>query len=116
MAAGLTAAVINGFIIGECFGGLTEMKLLLVIMVLVLLFGPLRRWAGRHWALLLSTSAGAVIGLFIGGFITAKCGPAYGWLPLAGALTGAFVAIGLGPKWLRDIERDGKNGRSRRRH
>ncbi len=90
------------------------MKWLFVILI-ILLLGPLRHWVGRHWALLLSTVAGAIIGSFIGGYIAAKCGDSYGWLPLAGALIGAIAASNLGPEWLRYVERDGKNARSSRR-
>lgn len=91
------------------------MKWLFVILV-ILFLGPLRPWIGRHWALLLSTITGAVIGLLIGGFITAQCGPSYAWLPLVGALIGAATAGNVGPEWLRHIEKDGKNGHSSRRH
>ena len=91
------------------------MKWLFVILV-ILFLGPLRLWVGRHWALLLSTITGAIIGLFIGGIIAAQCGPLYAWLPLIGALIGAVAAGSEGPKWLRHIEKDGKNGQSSRRH
>ena len=91
------------------------MKWLFVILV-ILLLGPLRLWFGRHWAFLFSTVTGAVIGLFIGGYIAGQCGPSYAWLPLVGALIGAAIAGSKGPIWLRDIEKDGKNGHSSRRH
>ena len=91
------------------------MKWLFVILI-ILLLGPLRLWIGRHWSFLFSTVAGAIIGLFIGGYIAGQCGPAYAWLPLVGALIGAAIAGSKGPEWLRDIEKDGKNGHSSRRH
>ena len=91
------------------------MKWLLVILV-ILLLGPLRPWVGSHWALLFSITAGAVIGLFIGAYITAQCGSSYAWLPFVGALIGAATAGKVGPEWLRKIETDGKNERSSRRH
>jgi CHASE2 domain-containing sensor protein len=112
----LIVTVINGFIIGVFFGGLTEMKWLLGIVLVVMLLGPLRPWIGRHWALLLSTITGAVIGLFIGGYIAAQCGSSYAWLPLVGALIGAASTGNAGAEWLRHIEKDGKNGQSSRRH
>ena len=90
-----TVTLTNGFITGGCSGGLTEMKWLFVIII-ILLLGPLRRWVGRHWALLLSTMGGAVAGLMIGGYITAKCGSSYAWLPLVSALIGAAAAGRVG--------------------
>ena len=89
----------------------------LFVIIIILLLGPLRRWVGRHWAVLLSTMGGAVVGLMIGGYIAAKCGSSYAWLPLVGALIGAAAAGRVGPEWLRNIERDGKkNERFSRRH
>ena len=111
----LTANTTSGFITGECSGGLAEMKWLFAILV-ILLLGPLRLWVGRHWAFLFSTVAGAVIGLFIGGYIAAQCGPSYAWLPLVGAVIGAATAGKVGPEWMRNIERDGRNGHYSRRH
>jgi CHASE2 domain-containing sensor protein len=111
----LTAKTTSGFITGECSGGLIEMKCLFVILI-ILFLGPLRHWVGRHWALLFSTAMGAVIGLFIGGYIAAQCGSSYAWLPLVGAVIGVATAGKVGPEWLRNIERDGKNGHASRRH
>jgi CHASE2 domain-containing sensor protein len=91
------------------------MKWLFVILI-ILFLGPLRLWVGRHWAFLFSTVAGAIIGLFIGGYVAARCGPAYAWFSLIGAVIGAVAAGSAGPEWLRNIERDGKNGHSSGRH
>jgi hypothetical protein len=111
-----TVANIDGFIIGECFGGLTEMRWLLVILVIVMLLGPFRRWIGRHWAFLLSVIAGAAFGFFLGTWVINTCGSPFPGLPLLWALVGAIAAGRVGPKVLRDIERDGKNDQSSRRH
>jgi CHASE2 domain-containing sensor protein len=111
----LTAKSTNGFITGKCSGGLTEMKWLFVILI-ILFLGLLWLWVGRQWAFLFSTVAGAIIGLFIGGYVAARCGPAYAWFSLIGAVIGAVAAGSAGPEWLRNIERDGKNGHSSGRH
>lgn len=92
------------------------MKWLLVIGVIILLLGPLRRWVGRYWAFLLSVLAGAAFGFFGGTFVMAKAGCSYPGLPLLWALVGAIAAGRVGPAVLRHIERDGKNGRVSRRH
>ena len=110
----LTAIIINGFIIGECFGGSTEMKLLLLIPVLVLLLGPLRPWVGRHWSFLLSIFIGAVAGFVIGTKMNGDLGHAFPAAPLIGALIGAAAIGHIGPSILRNIERDGKNENSSR--
>lgn len=92
------------------------MKWLLVIIVIVILLGPLRRWTGRHWAFLLSVMAGAAFGFLAGLFVIAKAGCSFPGLPLLWALVGAIAAARVGPAVLRHIERDGKNGHASRRH
>lgn len=92
------------------------MKRLLAIIVIVMLLGPLRRWTGRHWAFLVSTIAGAAFGFFAASFVTAKLGCSFPGLPLLWALVGAIAAGRVGPAVLRQVERDGKNGQSSRRH
>ena len=88
---------------------------LLLIILPVLLLGPLRRWVGRHWALLISAVVGGILGLVLGSMLIAKTGgPAF--LPLLWAAAGAIVLGQSGPAWLRKIERDGKDERSSRRH
>lgn len=91
------------------------MRLLLVITVLLLL-GPLRRWVGRHWAFLLSVIAGGAFGLLLGAWVVGTCGSSHAGLPLLWAVVGAIAAARVGPSILRDIEKDGKNGKSSRRH
>jgi hypothetical protein len=92
------------------------MRLLLAILFVVMLFGPLRRWIGRHWAFLLSVIAGAAFGFFLGSWVVGSLGCSVPALPLLWAIVGAIAVGRLGPAWLRNIERDGRNGRSSRRH
>ena len=81
---------------------------LLVIGVGVLLLGPLRNWAGRHWALLVSVVAGGTGGMLLGGFLVAKGGgPAQ--LMLIVPVLCAIACGKSGPRWLRTIEKDGKD-------
>ena len=83
------------------------MRWLLVLIVLILLFGPLRKWLGRHWAFLFCVVAGAVFGLMAGAMVLGTCGgPAF--LPLVWAIAGAVILGRVGPSALRNIERDGK--------
>lgn len=92
------------------------MKWLLAIIVIVILLGPLRRWTGRHWAFLVSVLAGAAFGFFAGAFVMAKAGCSFAGLPLLWALVGAIAAGRVGPAVLRQIQKDGKNEQSPRRH
>jgi hypothetical protein len=112
----LTVSVTNGSNTGECFGGSTEMRWILVIIVIVILLGPLRSLVARHWAFLLSVFGGAAFGYFWASFVMSKLNYHVAGLPLASAL---IVAIAVGrcdPAILRQIERDGKNGHSSGRH
>ena len=92
------------------------MKWLFVFGLLALLLGPLRRWLGRHWALLVSVLFGALVGWVWGSFITMKLGPQNPLIPLVCAIALAIMCGRSGPKWFRRIERDGKNGNSSRGH
>ncbi len=85
------------------------MAWLISILALVLLLGPLRRWAGRHWALLLSLAAGAVFGFVVGSVLTAMS-PVPPWTPWLGAAACAVAAAESGPCWLRRMSRDGRSG------
>ena len=81
---------------------------LLVLCVVILLLGPLRHWAGRHWALLVSVAGGAVSGFVLGAVLAGRFGaPAF--TPLLAGLIGALAAGQSGPAWLRHIEKDGKD-------
>ena len=82
------------------------MTLLLVIFVIIILFGPLRHWAGRHWAFLISVFGGAIAGFIFGTILTRFGAPAF--TPLVGAIAIAAECGRLGPEWLRQIEKDGK--------
>jgi hypothetical protein len=82
------------------------MKLLIVVVVLIMLFGPLRHWAGRHWAFLVSVVGGAIAGFVLGAFLTRFGAPAI--TPLVGAIAVAIECGRLGPELLRQIEKDGK--------
>lgn len=84
------------------------MAWLILIAVTVLLLGPLRPWVGRHWAFLLSVTAGAGFGWALGSWVLATCGGRIPYLPLAWAVVAAAALAGAGPAWLRKIERDGK--------
>ena len=80
---------------------------LFMIVVLVLLLGPLRPWAGRHWAFLTSVALGIGSGYLLGTFLTRYGLPAL--TPVLGALAGA-VALGDSlPVILRQIEKDGRD-------
>ncbi len=93
------------------------MRLLLLIGAIVLLLGPLRPWFGRHWAFLLSVTAGAVGGFICGVFAIHMTGIAQPWVLPACVVIGAIAAGGSGPEWLRHIEKDGKkNDKPPRRH
>jgi hypothetical protein len=102
----LIVNVTSGFITGGCSGGSTEMKLLLVIIVITMLLGPLRHWAGRHWAFLVSVVGGAIAGFVLGAILTRFGAPAV--TPLVGAIAVAIECGQLGPELLRQIEKDGK--------
>jgi len=83
------------------------MTWLILIVVVVLVLGPLRRWTGRHWAFLLCVAAGAIIGFVIGSVLLAFS-PLPPYVPL---LSAAFWAVALGregPAWLRHMEKDGR--------
>jgi len=112
MAIRVTVGATNGFIIGGCFGGLTKMKWILAVVVVVLLLGPLRRWVGRHWAFLISVFGGAAFGFFWASFVMSKLGCSVPGLPLISALIVSIAASRAGPALLRQIERDGKDGHS----
>ena len=92
------------------------MKWIGIILLAAVLLGPLRRWIGRHWALLISIVFGAGAGFIAAAVLNAKCGGIYPFLPLIGILVGAIGAGQAGPAWLRHIEKDGRNGQSSRRH
>jgi uncharacterized membrane protein len=101
-----TVVVTDGFITGDCSGGSTEVKLLLIILVIVILLGPLRKWVGRHWAFLFSIFAGAIAGFVIGTILTGFGAPSF--TPLLGAIACAIECGQWGPELLRHIEKDGK--------
>ena len=83
------------------------MRLLLIIILLALLFGPLRPWVGRHWAFLVSIVAGAVFGFVLGALVIGSGGgPAF--LPVLWALVGAAAFAHGGPAILRHIGKDGR--------
>lgn len=83
------------------------MKLLLIIFVIVILLGPLRKWAGRHWAFLFSVCTGAIAGFILGTILTRFGAPPI--TPLLGTIAFAVESGRLGPEILRHIEKDGKN-------
>ena len=84
------------------------MKWLLLIAVIVLLLGPLRPWFGRHWAVIVSLTAGALFGLTAGMIYVHHSGsPA--WLALLTTSIFASAALYYGPPWLRKIQKDGKS-------
>ncbi len=83
------------------------MTSLLLIVILIMLAGPLRRWVGRHWALLISIASGAILGFVFGSVLTCRFGaPAF--TPLLAGFMGAVAAGQSGPAWLRQIEKDGR--------
>ena len=83
------------------------MKWLIFLAVAVLLLGPLRKWAGRHWAYLVSVTIGTIAGLAVGAWHVRTAGaPAH-----HGLLFVLVFALGVGhglPGLLREIEKDGK--------
>ena len=92
------------------------MAWLLLILVMVLLIGPLRRWAGRHWAFLVSAAFGVVLGCVVGSVLLAMSPTIPSLTPLIGAIACGIEAGLAGPAWLRHIEKDGKNGDASGRH
>ena len=90
------------------------MKWLLAIIVIVMMLGPLRRSVGRHWALLASVSAGAASGFLLGSFVL-KLDPTAAYAPPLCALIVAIAAGRVGPQWLRQIEKDGRDEHPSRR-
>jgi peptidoglycan/LPS O-acetylase OafA/YrhL len=82
------------------------MKFLLAFMVIVLLLGPLRHWAGRHWAFLVSLIGGATAGFILGSILIKFGAPTY--VPLLAAIIFAVECARFGPEMLRDIEKDGR--------
>ena len=89
---------------------------LIAIIAIVLILGPLRHSVGRHWALLLSVSAGAVVGWGAGMFVLSRFGCTTPHLPLLWALAGAVAFLSAGPAWLRKTQQDGRDEQSSRRH
>jgi hypothetical protein len=87
-----------------------------LIIFAVLLCGPLRPWARRHWTLLVSLPIGALAGGWLGSYLAARL-TNMPFLPLAGALIGAFAAVIEGPaalrRWLNEC---GGNDHDTRRH
>jgi len=83
------------------------MMLILLLIVLVLLLGPLRPWSARHWAFLASIGLGALSGWVLGCVIMRFCG-SLTFLPLLGAVVGAWELGSVGPSILRKIDNDGK--------
>jgi len=87
------------------------MRWLGLIVLLVLLLGPLRRWAGRHWALLLSAAGGAIAGLILASALAAM-GNVPPYTPLVAAVVGAVAFGRAGPGVLRRLEKDGRHDRN----
>lgn len=80
----------------------------IVLIVAVLLLGPLRHWAGRHWALLVSMAFGAGFGFVVGSILSSR----FGMTPLApliGAIACAIEAVAFLPCQLRRLSRDGRD-------
>jgi hypothetical protein len=89
---------------------------LLPILLIVLLLGPLRRWAGRHWALLIAAAAGGGFGWLMGTLVTGTLGSPVPFLPLLWALVGAAAGAQAGPALLRRLARDGEDDHAPGRH
>ena len=109
-----TANTIYGFITGVSSGGSNEMWFI-GIVIIVLLLGPLRPWVGRHWALLISVTAGAMFGWILGTIVIAQSGTP----PFMALLWSVVAAIAFGgscPAWLRKLAGDGRDEQSSRRH
>jgi len=84
------------------------MAWVILIIVAVLLLGPLRHWAGRHWALLASMAFGAGFGFVVGSILSSR----FGLTPLApliGAVACAIEAVRLLPCELRRLSWDGRD-------
>ena len=91
------------------------MRLLIIIVALVLLLGPLRHWAGRHWGCLLSLVIGGLFGLLMGAWVVGSCGgPAF--LPLLWAAVGAIAFARTLPAHLHKLGKDGRDDDTPRRH
>ncbi len=66
--------------------------------------------------LLIWVLAGGAFGLLAGAWVVGMSGCSLPALPLVWAVVGAIAAARVGPKILRDIEKDGRDGHSSRRH
>jgi len=80
----------------------------LLIVGLILFLGPLRRWAGRHWAFLTSVALGALCGWILGAVVFGMCG-GNPIVPLLWAIVSAVAFARVGPAVLRKIDKDGKD-------
>ena len=65
------------------------MKDIIVVVVLLLLAGPLRKWMLAHWTLVVGLAIGSVVGFYISAMMVRLSGPA--WLLIAGPVMGAAV-------------------------
>jgi len=83
------------------------MRWLVLSGLLLLLFGPLRPWFGRHWAFLTSLVAGGVCGFVLGAMMLTRVGGP-DFLPLLWTVVGAAAGANGGPAILRRIQKDGK--------
>lgn len=92
------------------------MKWIWLIFALVIFLGPLRRWIGRHWCLLVSLIGGWIFGFVLGAKANAMSGGMHPLLPVLWGLIGAIAAGRVGPALLRHIEKDGRDGHVSRRH
>ncbi len=79
----------------------------IVILALIVLLGPLRRWAGRHWALLTSVGLAAVAGWWLGSLLSSFSAN-LSYAPIIGAIVFAIEALHHGPSFLRKLEEDGR--------
>ncbi|MCX6072003.1 MAG: hypothetical protein NTU91_14290 [Chloroflexi bacterium] len=84
------------------------MEWVFLIIVAVLLLGPLRHWAGRHWALLVSIAVGAGFGFVFGSILSSRFGVTP-LAPLIGAIACAIDAVAFLPCQLRRLSRDGRD-------
>ncbi len=85
--------------------------MLKMIVLFLLICGPLRPWVGRHWALLVSTIAGGLLGLIAASWVMQATGHILPGLALICATLGAIVCGKEGPVVLRNLQNDGKRPR-----
>jgi hypothetical protein len=87
---------------------LTIAAVVAAVVLVVLFLGPLRPWAGRHWAALLASAVGAVAGWRLGAYLVGYARLDMPYVPpLMAVIFASALAAGWAPA-LRNLAKDGK--------